>query len=216
MKERAETYSNTAYIKPGKFNEAIDDYSKIIRIKPDYAEAYSGRGYAYAHKNDFDKAIADLMEAIRKEPSGTESYRILGDICRKKGGGSGGLFSDGTESRGATYRRYREKFDTFHFTGEVKEAIERELEKLNRVTDNDIPFEPNNFTITQDYLDTIFALPWNDTPGESYTLKDAERILEEDRYGLKDVKTRILEYLAVRKKKTIPGGRFSAWPVLRG
>jgi tetratricopeptide (TPR) repeat protein len=207
LKERADTYSNTDYIKPGKFDEAIDDYSKIIRIKPDFIEAYIGRARTYALKGDTAQAIADLTYVTGTHPSWTEAYRILGDIYRKKGGGSGGLFDGETATKGATYRRYREIFEPFNFTGEVKEALERELEKLNLVSDNDLPFDSNNFAVTQNYLDTVFALPWDDPPPEQFSLKDAAGILDEDHYGLKDVKTRIPEYLAVRKqKKRCQGG----------
>jgi len=61
--------------------------------------------------------------------------------------------------------------------------------------------EPNSaeFTVTRNYLDVIAALPWENPAPEIFDLKSAQNILEADHYGLKDVKTRIVEYLAVRK-----------------
>lgn len=99
-----------------------------------------------------------------------------------------------TDAKGSDYQRFKEKFDGFKFEGEVKEAVDMELEKFSLM-------EPNSaeFIVTRNYLDVIAGLPWNDTEPETFDLKSAQGILEEDHYGLKDVKVRILEYLAVRK-----------------
>ncbi|MDR0321432.1 MAG: endopeptidase La [Treponema sp.] len=99
-----------------------------------------------------------------------------------------------TDAKSSDHQRFKEKFESFKFEGEVKEAVEQELEKLNLM-------EPNTaeFIVTRNYLDVIAALPWNDPEPEIFELKNAQGILETDHYGLKDVKTRIVEYLAVRK-----------------
>jgi len=99
-----------------------------------------------------------------------------------------------TDAKSSDYQRFREKFDSFKFEGEIKEVVEQELEKFNLM-------EPNSpeYTITRNYLDVIVSLPWGDPVPENFELKNAQSILEEDHYGLKDVKTRIVEYLAVRK-----------------
>jgi ATP-dependent Lon protease len=99
-----------------------------------------------------------------------------------------------TDAKSSDYQRFKEKFDAFKFEGEIKEAVEQELEKFNLM-------EPNSaeFIVTRNYLDVIANLPWNDPAPEILDLKKAQEILEGDHYGLKDVKTRIVEYLAVRK-----------------
>ena len=99
-----------------------------------------------------------------------------------------------TDAKSSDYQRFKEKFESFNFEGEVKETVEQELEKFSLM-------EPNSaeFTVTRNYLDVIAALPWNNPAPETFELKNAQSILEEDHYGLKDVKTRIVEYLAVRK-----------------
>jgi len=99
-----------------------------------------------------------------------------------------------TDAKSSDYQRFKEKFDSFNFTGEVKEVVDQEMEKFSLM-------EPNSaeFTVTRNYLDTIAALPWTDPPHENFELKTAQAILEADHYGLKDVKTRIVEFLAVRK-----------------
>jgi ATP-dependent protease La len=99
-----------------------------------------------------------------------------------------------TDAKSSDYQRFKEKFDSFKFEGEIKEVVEQELEKFNLM-------EPNSpeYTVTRNYLDVIVSLPWGEPAPEVFDLKSAQAILEADHYGLKDVKTRIVEYLAVRK-----------------
>jgi ATP-dependent Lon protease len=99
-----------------------------------------------------------------------------------------------TDAKSSEYQRFKEKFDFFKFEGEIKETVEQELEKFSLM-------EPNSaeFIVTRNYLDVIAGLPWGEPEPEQFDLKDAQAILEADHYGLKDVKSRIVEYLAVRK-----------------
>jgi ATP-dependent Lon protease len=99
-----------------------------------------------------------------------------------------------TDAKSSDFQRFKDKFDAFKFEGEVKEVVDQELEKFNLM-------EPNSaeFIVTRNYLDVIAALPWGDPAPEVFDLKNAQGILEADHYGLNDVKTRIVEYLAVRK-----------------
>jgi len=99
-----------------------------------------------------------------------------------------------TDAKSSDFQRFKDKFDAFKFEGEVKEVVDQELEKFNLM-------EPNSaeFIVTRNYLDVIAALPWGDPAPEVFDLKTAKGILEADHYGLDDVKTRIVEYLAVRK-----------------
>ncbi|MDR2177797.1 MAG: endopeptidase La [Treponema sp.] len=119
-----------------------------------------------------------------------------------------------TDAKSSEYQRFKEKFDSFKFEGEVKETVEQELEKFNLM-------EPNSaeFIVTRNYLDVIAGLPWGEPPPEQFDLKEAQAILEADHYGLKDVKSRIVEYLAVRKlrqgeqpRKTEVSGREERLP----
>ena len=56
----------------GEFDKAIADYTESIRLNPQRAETYWGRGHAYAEKGEFDKAIADFTESIRLDPRHAE------------------------------------------------------------------------------------------------------------------------------------------------
>ncbi|MDR3116191.1 MAG: endopeptidase La, partial [Treponema sp.] len=101
-----------------------------------------------------------------------------------------------TDAKSSEYQRFKDKLDVFKFEGEIKEVVEQELEKFNLMDPNS-----GEFIITRNYLDTIANLPWGEPAPEHFDLKTAREILENDHYGLKDVKSRIVEYLAVRKLK---------------
>ena len=104
-----------------------------------------------------------------------------------------GLTSD---PRTAVFEKISKQIGELKLEGEVAEAVKNELDKFQSL-------DPNSpeYSITRNYLETIAALPWNDSEPEDFTLESASKILERDHYGLRDVKDRILEYLAVRKKK---------------
>ena len=76
---------------------------------------------------------------------------------------------------------------------EGKEKATRELKKLKMMS----PMSAEA-TVVRNYIDWLICLPWNESSQDRNNIKLAEEVLEEDHYGLEDVKERILEYLAVR------------------
>jgi ATP-dependent Lon protease len=99
-----------------------------------------------------------------------------------------------TDAKSSEYQRFKDKIDAFKFQGEIKETVDQELEKFSLMDPNS-----GEFIVTRNYLDVIASLPWGNPAPETFDLKKAQEILEADHYGLKDVKSRIVEYLAVRK-----------------
>jgi ATP-dependent Lon protease len=87
------------------------------------------------------------------------------------------------------------KIETAGMTIEAKEKCVSELNKLKMMS----PMSAEA-TVSRNYLDWMVALPWTKKKRPKVTLSDAEKILEAEHYGLKDVKERILEYLAVLKR----------------
>lgn len=77
---------------------------------------------------------------------------------------------------------------------EVTEKLLKEIGRLERM-----PPVSAESTVVRGYLDTMLALPWHERTEDQMDLDEAERILDEDHYGLEQVKDRILDYLAVRK-----------------
>lgn len=79
---------------------------------------------------------------------------------------------------------------------QVRETFNKELSRLQRM--NPAAME---YTVHMNYLETMVELPWNEFTPDNFDLKKAQRILDQDHYGLEKIKERIIEYLAVLKLK---------------
>jgi ATP-dependent Lon protease len=102
-----------------------------------------------------------------------------------------GQLGDGDE---AAPDDYRAKFADRELPEEVRKAVDREIDKLERTSEQ----SPEHGWI-RTWLDTIAELPWGEESADRLDIAEASRILDEDHDGLRDVKDRILEHLAVRK-----------------
>jgi len=86
-----------------------------------------------------------------------------------------------------------EKLKQKKLSAEAKDKVDKELKKLKMMS----PMSAEA-TVVRNYIDWIVSLPWNEFTDDKLDINEAERILEEDHYGLDKVKERILEYLAVQ------------------
>ncbi len=73
-----------AYFNQGSYDEAIDDYTAALAIKPD-ARSYYNRGVAHTAKNEFDQAVADYNEALKLDPKNSSAYFNRGIVLHKMG-----------------------------------------------------------------------------------------------------------------------------------
>ncbi len=88
----------------------------------------------------------------------------------------------------------KERLDALDLPEEARAEVDRELRRLER-----IPREAAESQVIRTFLETVADLPWDETTEDRFDLELAEEILERDHYGLKDVKDRVLDFLAVRK-----------------
>ena len=88
----------------------------------------------------------------------------------------------------------RERIEALPLTETARNEVERELRRLNRTAPQSAEYQ-----VIRTYLEWITELPWGERTDDKIDLLRAEDILEEDHYGLEDVKDRVLEFLAVRK-----------------
>ncbi len=86
-----------------------------------------------------------------------------------------------------------EKLKQKKLSAEAKDKVEKELKKLKMMS----PMSAEA-TVVRNYIDWIISLPWNEVTDDKLDINEAERVLEEDHFGLEKVKERILEYLAVQ------------------
>ncbi len=82
------------------------------------------------------------------------------------------------------------------WSAEVAETFEKELKKLERLN----PQSPD-YSVQYGYIQTIYELPWNEYSKDNFNLKNAQKILDRDHFGMDKVKERIIEHLAVLKLK---------------
>ncbi|HEU6447637.1 MAG TPA: endopeptidase La [Verrucomicrobiae bacterium] len=95
----------------------------------------------------------------------------------------------------------REKVDQAVLPPEVRKAAEQELDRLQQT-----PPAAAEYGISRNYLDWILALPWEKSTDDKLDIKGAEKILDEQHFGLKKVKDRLLEFIAViKRRKEIKG-----------
>jgi ATP-dependent Lon protease len=116
--------------------------------------------------------LREQMKAIQKE---------LGDKDEKQ----------------AEIEEYKEKVEKAKLTKEAKERALKEIERLDKM-----PPASAEGTVVRTYLDWILALPWVKTSKDKIDIVKAEKILEEDHYGLEKIKERIIEFLSIRKLAT--------------
>lgn len=104
----------------------------------------------------------------------------------------------GLEKEGKTseIEKFEKRILKLVLTEEAQKVITEEIEKLKLIE----PSSPE-YNVSRNYLEWLTILPWGKFSKDSYDLDKARRVLDRDHYGLKDVKDRILEFIAVGKMK---------------
>jgi len=100
----------------------------------------------------------------------------------------------GEEEEAAEADDLKKRLDALELPDAARKEVDRELGRLERAGRESMEAQ-----VIRTYLETIAELPWNKRTEESLDLKQAAKILEEDHYGLQDVKDQVLEFLAVRQ-----------------
>jgi ATP-dependent Lon protease len=114
--------------------------------------------------------LNEQMQAIQKELGGGERDEFKSEI-----------------------QEIEEKLKTKRMSEEGQQKVRKELKKLKMMHPTSA-----EATVVRNYIDWILSLPWYDKTDERFDIKEAEKILDEDHYGLKKCKERIVEYLAVQ------------------
>jgi Lon-like ATP-dependent protease len=109
-----------------------------------------------------------------------------------------GIESDGKDK---LVEKFKEKASKLAMPEAVSKVFDEEINKLAHL-------EPaaSEFNVTRNYLDWLTQIPWGQRSAENFGIKNAMTVLDEDHHGLKDVKDRILEFIAVGKLRgTVEG-----------
>ncbi|MFA4911240.1 MAG: endopeptidase La, partial [Desulfobacteria bacterium] len=101
-----------------------------------------------------------------------------------------------TDERQAEIKEIRAKIEAANLPDYVLKEVDKELKRFER-----LPPASAEYTVIRTYLDWLIEIPWNRGTEDNLDLVKAKKVLETDHYDLKEVKERIVEYLAVRKLK---------------
>jgi len=100
----------------------------------------------------------------------------------------------GEDNTADTAEEYRDKLKKLQASKEVRDKISKEIDRFKSMNSS-----AAESSVLSTYIETLLDLPWDKKSEDSMDLEEAWKILEEGHYGLKDVKERIMEFLAVRK-----------------
>jgi ATP-dependent Lon protease len=101
------------------------------------------------------------------------------------------------DDSGAEIDELRSQIEAAGMPEAALKAANREVDRLSR-----IPSASPEYSTTRNYLDYLLAVPWNVETADDLDIRHASQVLEDEHFGLQDVKERVLEYLAVRRLKS--------------
>lgn len=140
-----------------------------------------------------DKILKDVEKKISKKQREYWLMEQMRGIRRELG-----LETDGKDK---LVEKFKEKANKLAMPEAVKKVFDEEINKLAHL-------EPaaSEFNVTRNYLDWLTQIPWGQRSAENFGIQNAMQVLDEDHHGLKDVKDRILEFIAVGKLRgTVEG-----------
>lgn len=155
--------------------------SNSISEKYDVVSAY------LANESEVLKIRTELAEKIKEKVEQNQKEYILREQLKV----IHNELSDTDEEDEAG--EFQKRADKLNASMEVREKLNREIKRYKTITASSA-----EASVSRNYIETLLELPWNNATADNNDLNNAEKILDEDHYGLQKVKERILEFLAVR------------------
>ena len=135
------------------------------------------------HENDLESKVEVAMEKNQKEYYLREKMRIISEEL-----------GDGEDSL-SEHEKYKKKIAELDCSDEIRKKLSSECDKLSKMQGNSA-----DATVCRNFLDTALSMPFGKYTEDNYDLKRAEKILDDDHYGLKKIKERFIEMLAVKAR----------------
>ncbi|ABW19707.1 endopeptidase La [Alkaliphilus oremlandii] len=177
----ADTIASNLLLKPAAKQEILNEFDPKLRLETLYRilleeveileieQKINNRVKNQINKMQKEHYLREQLKAIQKE---------LGD----------------DEDLVEEIDEYKQKLEKIKFPKDIKEKVEREIDRLMRLSPSSA-----ETGVIRSYIDWILSLPWDTETKDKLDLKKSAEILDEDHYGLEKVKERILEYLAIRQ-----------------
>jgi ATP-dependent Lon protease len=178
-----------SYLVSSQLNLKVGDEQEVLEIR-DFEELLKRVMMELSKRLETVETSHKLQESVKKDIDGRQREFFLRqqmDSIRKE------LGEDGEK---VEVKELREKFGAKTLPEETRSVVNKELVRLERIS----PSSPE-YSVTRNYLDWILDLPWLESSTDTLDLDKAESDLERDHYGLRKIKKRIIEFLAVRKLK---------------
>jgi ATP-dependent Lon protease len=178
-----------AYLIASQLNLAVEEEQVILEIDElksmlhKVAEELARRLETVEMSNQIQKAVKEDMDDKQREFFLRQQLKAI----RKE---------LGEDDEHADINDLRLRVAEAKLGDEPRKAAEKELGRLAKIS----PSSPE-YTVSRTYLEWILDLPWEISTTDSLDLEEAQRILDQDHYGLEKIKKRIIEFLAVRKLK---------------
>lgn len=181
--KEAEIFADTVAV---QLDLAIEDKQRIIESF-DVKERLNLINELIYKENQIMKLEKQISEKVQESVKQNQKEYILREqlkvIQQELGNG---------EDAASEAAGWIEKLDALNLDEKIADKVKKEINKFTKM----MPSSPDSAVI-RNYVETILALPWNNSSKTNSDLRKAEKILNEDHYGLEKVKERILEYLAV-------------------
>ena len=162
--------------------ELLEDLNPVTRLEKLYA-LLKEEVEILKCENDLESKVESVMEKNQKEYYLREKIRV---ISEELGEGEDSL---------SEIERYRKKISALTCTDEIRQKLMNECDKLSKMQGNTA-----DATICRTYLDTALTIPFGVQTTDNYDLGRAEKILDDDHFGLKKIKERFIEMLAVKAR----------------
>ncbi|XP_058770417.1 lon protease homolog 1, mitochondrial-like [Vicia villosa] len=166
---------------------------------------------------DVYKRLKLTLELVKKEMEISKIQESIAKAIEEKISGEQRRYLLNEQLKAIKKELGLETDDKTALTGKFRERIEPKREKcpphVLQVIDEELTklqlleASSSEFSVTRNYLDWLTALPWGEYSDENFDVTGAQKILDEDHYGLTDVKERILEFIAVGKLRGTSQGK---------
>ena len=183
-----DTIACNIYLKPEQKQQILEEFDIAKRLELLYSILLEEIDILKIEKK-ITLRVKKQMNKVQKEYYLREQLKAI----QKELGEEEDISSESQE--------YREKLKKIKAPKETKAKIQKEIDKFSRIS----PASPD-ISVSRNYLDTIFSLPWNKETKDKLDIKKAKEVLDKEHYGMEKVKDRILEFLAVRSlSKSLKG-----------
>ena len=182
-----------------EFLETFNGKERIMKLLQVMAEELA----VQRMHDEIQGTVTKKIDSRQREYYLREELRFIKKQLDELGHNAEDLDSEeDTDSEGGTKGKRNRKpklidrIKALNLTGETYETVMDEYQKM-------VSMDTNNpeYSMVRTYLEMVADLPWNSFSPDDFSLEKAKKILEQDHYGIKDVKDRVLEFLAVRKLK---------------